>query len=330
MKRRDFLRSAAGLPAAAAFSLGDRAAAQPAAPPVSPPARSRVVHVQDHGARLESGAINEARIGAMLDRAMMRLTDTADPAAAWSALFSASDVVGIKVNCLAGPGLSSHPELVGKIVLGLRLAGVAPRNIHIWERSTQELARAGFKPDPAGIGGARIAGIDGRYDPEITFAGAVGGCFAPVVSRICTAHINVPVLKDHYLAGVGVGMKSFYGAIHNPNKYHENHCDPFVADLCAHPLIRDRLRLVICDALNGQYDGGPTRRPDRQWREDALMLSRDPVALDAEAWRLLDEQRVQAGLKTIAEDGREPRWLATAVRYGLGHADPERIEAIRI
>ena len=131
------------------------------------------------------------------------------------------------------------------------------------------------------------------------------------------------------MAGLGVGMKNFYGAIHNPNKYHENLCNPYVADVNASPLIRDRLRLIILDALNGQFDGGPTIRPHRMWEENALLVSRDPVALDRIAWDMIDAKRAAAGLKSLTEDGREPLWLATANSYGLGENDPARIEVIQ-
>ena len=41
------------------------------------------------------------------------------------------------------------------------------------------------------------------------------------------------VVKDHDLAGVSAGLKNWYGVIHNPNKYHDSCCDPYVADVVA-------------------------------------------------------------------------------------------------
>jgi len=176
------------------------------------------------------------------------------------------------------------------VIRGLRLAGVPDGQIYVWERSTRELRKAGFAPRDS-AGAVHYVGLDGHYDENLTLSGEVGSRFAPLVSRVCTAHINLPVLKDHLVAGLGVGMKNMYGVIHNPNKYHDNHCDPFVADLCACPLVRDRFRLVLCDALNGQYDGGPTLVPFRLWKKNALLASRGPVALDAVAWQILGARR---------------------------------------
>ena len=68
------------------------------------------------------------------------------------------------------------------------------------------------------------------------------------------------VVKDHDLSGVSAGMKNWYGAIHNPNKYHSNGCDPFIVDVARHPFIRDKLRLTVLDGVVAQCHGGPAYR----------------------------------------------------------------------
>jgi uncharacterized protein (DUF362 family) len=113
-------------------------------------------------------------------------------------------------------------------------------------------------------------------------------------------------------------MKNMYGAIHNPNRYHDDNCDPFVADVGAHPFVRDKLRLVIADALVAQYDGGPARVQTYQWRPGTVIASRDPVAVDRVAQRIIEEQRAAHGLPTLAEAKRPPRWLESAFARGLG------------
>ena len=67
-----------------------------------------------------------------------------------------------------------------------------------------------------------------------------------------TALINVGVLKDHNLSGVSVGLKNWYGAIHNPNKHHEDSCTPYIPLLAAFSLIRKKLRLTIIDGSVAQ------------------------------------------------------------------------------
>jgi uncharacterized protein (DUF362 family) len=245
---------------------------------------------------------------------------------AWQALFRSDDTVGIKVNCIAGRGLSSTPEVVQGVVEGLRLAGVKDGNIIIWDRTDRELQRAGFSVSKRG--GVLCFGTDAlqtAYEPEPEIIGSVGSCFSRIVSRLCTAIVNVPVLKDHDFAGVSIGLKNFYGAIHNPNKYHENHCDPYVADLNTHPYIRGKLRLTVCDALDAQFQGGPALAPRWRWPAGTLLVSRDPVALDAVGTSLIEAQRREHGLPSLKEDKREPKYIATAESRGLGVG---RLEAI--
>jgi len=269
----------------------------------------------------------------LLDSALMKLLGADSPAQAWGSLFKPRDVVGIKVNCLAGPQLSSHPGLVDAIVDGLRRAGVSPSNIYVWDRLTRELAEVGFRVRK-GRGSVRCFGTDdlprGGYESEPFVFRSVASRFSQFVSRLCTALVNVPVLKDHDIAGVSIGMKNFLGAVGNPNKYHDNHCNPYIADLSAHPLIRNKLRLIVCDAGRVQYDGGPSFKPGGAWEFRGLLLARDPVALDAVGLRLIEEKRAGEGKRPLAEVGRPPEYIASAAKLALGVADPSRIDLVEL
>ncbi|HUT78091.1 MAG TPA: DUF362 domain-containing protein, partial [Polyangia bacterium] len=278
----------------------------------------RVARRSDPGVFVSAGH-DQARVDELVQRAVADLVGVGDPAEAFRALFDPKDIVAIKVNCLAGPGLSSSPSVVHALVSGLRGIGIAHRGIWIFERTTAELKRAGFEPNRYSDNRPRCAGNDELgFERDLSFSGAVGSSFANVVARQATALINVPVLKDHDLSGVGCGMKNLYGLIHNPNRYHDNNCDPFIADIAAHPYVRDKLRLVLADALTAQYHGGPARSPAHQWKPAAVLAADDPVALDRLAWELIEEQRSAHGLPTLAESRRPPRWLETAGARGLG------------
>jgi uncharacterized protein (DUF362 family) len=235
------------------------------------------------------------------------------------------------VNCLAGYGLSSHPELVAAIVDGLVSAGISREKIIVWDRAERELAAAGFKS--ASVNGARVVATDSRgvgYERDIEFSGEIGSCFSRILSQMCTAIINVPVLKDHDLSGVSLGMKNFYGAIHNPNKYHDNNCNPYIADLCAHPLVAKKLRLTICDGLKGQYHGGPAFRPQWSWPAATLVVGTDPVAADRIGWDIIKQKRQEMGMSPLKEGGRAPDYIETASRRGLGVSQIEKISRINV
>jgi uncharacterized protein (DUF362 family) len=285
----------------------------------------RVVSRSDPAVFATDG-LDAARVKDRVDRAVAGLVDVNDPREAYRALFSPDDVVAIKVNCLAGPGMSSSPAVVDALVAGLASIGVPFTSIWIFERTTAELARAGFTPNVDSELRPRCLGNDeGGFTDALSSSGAVGSLWSRVLAKRATALVNVPVLKDHDLAGVGCAMKNMYGAIHNPNRYHDNNCDPFVADVGAHPFVRDKLRLVLADALTAQYDGGPARVPSSQWRPGTVLASRDPVAIDRIAQKLIEVERAAHGLSSLAEARRPPRWLASAAERGLGEHELAKI-----
>ncbi len=263
-----------------------------------------------------------------LEKALVGATDAASVAAAIGALFKPKDTVGIKLNCLAGRGMSPRPELVEALVTLLGHAGLARDRIIVFERSARELRRAGFTPGERDT--YRCVAIDNDYDAVPSTSGSIGSCFARLVSTTCTALISFGVVKDHDLAGVSAGAKNWYGIIHNPNKYHDGNCDPYLADLLSHPLVRDKVRLTILDGVTAQCHGGPAYRPDATWALGLVAASTDLLAADAWAWQVIDGERARRGLPSLADAGRPPRWLATAQQYGLGTGNPAQLEIVRV
>jgi hypothetical protein len=221
-----------------------------------------------------------------------------------AALFSPRDVVGIKVSCLAGKNLSPRVELVEALVNLIAETGVDRRNIVVFERSNRELQRAGFE--------IRESGPPYR-----------------MVSTTCSALVSFGVVKDHDLSGVSAGMKNWYGVIHNPNKYHDNGCDPYIADVARHPYIRNKLRLTVLDGVIAQCHGGPAYRQGGIFKLGMVAASTDPVAADLWAWREIESERARRGMPTLEAAGRPVRFLATAAKAGLGVDDPERLSLVR-
>ena len=246
-----------------------------------------------------------------------------------ASLFAPSDTVGIKVNCLAGKALSPRVELVDALVDLLAGAGVDRRKIIVFERSSRELEKAGFTIHRRGPP-YRCIGTDNDYERLPSTSGAIGSCFARIVSTECTALVSFGVVKDHDLAGVSAGMKNWYGVIHNPNKYHQNGCDPYIADVARHPFIRDKLRLTVLDGVIAQYHGGPAYRPGATFELGLVAASTDPVAADLWAWQMIEAERKRRGMPTLEEAGRPVRFLATAAEEGLGVDDPDRLKVVSV
>jgi uncharacterized protein (DUF362 family) len=247
----------------------------------------------------------------------------------WAALFRPDDRVAIKLNCLAGPGLSPRRDLVEGLVAGIRSAGVPAGSIVLFDRSSGELERAGF-PIQRDENDVRCFGTDalkgGGYDPGIREHRSIGSLFSRILTDHATVLVNVGVCKDHDLSGVSAGCKNLYGLIHNPNRYHAGRCDPFLADLLGHPVVRPKLRLTVIDAITAQCQGGPARVPTYTFQPNRVLLSLDPVAVDRIAWEMIEQERSRRGMPSLAEDGREPTWIATAARLGLGEAERSRID----
>ena len=325
--RRDFLGAVGAAAAGAALPLRPLIAGALGAAGGS---GARVVIARDDA--LTRGRVDEHRdlLGKLLDAAMQKLTG-APEAAAWGKLFGPQDQVGIKVNTL---GLSTQPAVVDAIVAGLRQAGVPAENIVIWDRFDVELEQARFKLNKSSEGvqcrGTDAERIGRGYQRTVESSGQIGSCFSRIAAEQVNVLISVPVLKDHNLAGVSLGMKNFFGAIHNPNKYHDHNCDPYVPDVVAHRFIKPKWRLTVCDGTRAQYNAGPGKHPGFAWAFGGLIVSDDFVAADAVGADLLDGERRAKGMQTLAEEGRPAKHVATAGARGFGVADLGRIERIEV
>jgi uncharacterized protein (DUF362 family) len=250
----------------------------------------------------------------------------------WADFLRRDGRVAVKVNTLAGPQLSTHPSLVDAIVEGLLSAGVKGANIIVFDRSSRELEKAGFSVGRASSG-VRCIGTDAEdfgYGENLIASGSTASLWSRILTDFATAIINVPVLKDHDLSGVSLGMKNFFGAIHNPNKYHDNGCDPYIAEVCSNPLVRQKLRMVVIDGLRAQLDGGPAYRQGGAYPYAGIIMGSDPVAVDAVGWAEIEAWRAKLGHKSLKEAGREPRHILTAEKMGLGTARMDDITVVRL
>jgi hypothetical protein len=113
--------------------------------------------VRHPGAVSADNVIDEAAVAAMMDRGMRELTGADHPVEAWRTFFEPGDVVGIKVNPVgrrplpgeegrvAGAvGAISSPEVLLRVVAGLKSAGVRPQDIIVFERYADEFEAAGY------------------------------------------------------------------------------------------------------------------------------------------------------------------------------------------
>ncbi|MFQ6110313.1 MAG: hypothetical protein ACE5L7_12250, partial [Candidatus Aminicenantales bacterium] len=54
----------------------------------------------------------------------------------------------------------------------------------------------------------------------------------------------------------------------------------------------------------------------------------DPVAVDSVGWKIIEDLRARKGLPSLKEEDREPAYLKTAQKMGLGIAEWEKIQVL--
>jgi uncharacterized protein (DUF362 family) len=297
-------------------------------PRFASPEKSKVVIARDPLLRGPGSGLDSDRLLKMLDRSLQSVYGTDTPLAAWKKVVRPGEVVGLKVNGLSGVGMTTSVLLVESICERLREAAIPPENIVIWDRLNTDLESAGFRINSRQDRIRTIGNDTLGYEDELAVFGAVGSRLAKTLTQVCDAVINLPVLKDHGIAGVTIALKNMFGAIHNPNKYHINAGDPYVADVNMLPPIRQKVRLHICDATTAQYEGGPSFKPQWTWPFNGLIVSSDPVALDSVGWQILERKRNEKGMESLRALGRAPNYIATAAdpEHRLGTTEPDRIQ----
>lgn len=269
---------------------------------------------------------NPQRIEQLLTATLQVLFDTQDPRQGLREMFNPNEKIAIKVNCLSGRSMSTHTQLAWGMVELLKKIGISEDNITIWDRSDIDLTRGGYQLNSGK--GVKVYGVDfSGYSRELLIHRSIGSFIAKIVQQ-CDKIINLPVLKDHGIVGVTLSLKNFFGAIHNPFKYHNNNGDPYVADLYSYPLIRDKTVLTIIDGIAGQYEGGPPPQPQWQWNFGGLLAGIDPVALDRIGLDIIESLRAEKGIPSLSEASRYPYYLTTAEELGLGNFQRANIDLI--
>lgn len=326
--------------------------------------RGRVVAVH-HPACIVSGQYQEDPVRRMIDRGMLELTGAPDLASAWRLFFEPGDVVGIKVNPVGMPHVISSPYVLRRIIDGLRLAGLKPADIVVYDRYHDQFFKAGFDkwlPDGVRISWAAKDyddiqhAIEG-YDPDhymdmpLTLPGydvnnltARRSHAARFITREVNKLINLCVLKDHQSAGVTLALKNLsHGLVNNVSRSHSsptlNVCGAFIPAVVSMPVIRNKTVLHILDGVKGLYHGGPAARPQFVWEHKTIYFATDPVALDRIGWNAIDAQRVSVGMKPLAEArpdqftrflNRQTEHIEIAGAMGLGEWDEKKIDLRRI
>ncbi|UCE21486.1 MAG: DUF362 domain-containing protein [Candidatus Aminicenantes bacterium] len=295
-------------------------------------ALSKVVIVKGKGALSQDNTIDQKKLSLMYSKGFELLFSSKNSQESLRHIFKSSDNVGIKINTIGGKRISTRPEVSHSLANLLAGSGIPENNLIIWDRTNRELREVGYRLN-ANRNGLKVHGTDTQvnwagYNYDLVSHLNIGSRFTKIQSNFSTASISLAILKDHGMAGVTAGMKNYFGAIHNPNKYHDTNCDPFVAELFETEPIKEKHKLTILDCLIVQYHRGPSYHARWAKKYEALIFGLDPVATDFIGWQVIEKLRAENGLPPLKEENREPKYLKTAEKMGLGKADSNDIKVI--
>jgi hypothetical protein len=364
MDRRSFLSCAAvsSLPLGAAVTgIPDYKLVTKYKPAGSPmpgifPGRVASVHCE-RSIDSASEKVDKAAVAEMVAAGMKSLTGAPDARAAWASMFTAADVVGIKINASGAPGICSTPEVVGEIAANLVAVGVKAENIWVYERFKDQVNTV---PYPAHLPtAAHVVTADSHlgYDPftyvDVSFFGEddTRSNLVRLVSDTLTKIINVPNMKDHSASGVTGCLKNIaygnFGNVARSHQYSDTHTLSFIGTLAASEPLRSRTVLHINDGLRGVWHAGPFS-PSKQFRfyPKQMLFSTDPVASDRILLDIIEAKRAaekaisvwNRSPETLAKPrefasnpnlnrfNREPGHIEYAAKLGLGVYDKSRID----
>ena len=290
------------------------------APATNAPA-ARVVTIYDPQA-VDAFVPRAEVVRAMVERGITNLTHKRRVREAWLSLVSTQDVVGIKVYSSPGANSGTRPAVAGAVVEGLLSAGLAAKQIVIWDKQTTDLRLAGYF-DLGERYGVRVVGsAQAGYDLTNYYDSAIIGnlvwgdvefgrkgfgigrrsFLSKLVSQGVTKIINISPLLNHNLAGVSGNLYSLaIGSIDNSVRFESDagRLATAVPEIYALPALSDHVVLSIVDALVCQYEGGDYGMLHYSTILNELRFSRDPVALDVLSIEELDHQRDLARMTNL-------------------------------
>lgn len=292
----------------------------------------------------ENDQLNEDAVSELMDQAMMKLTGRSSAKEAWRDIVLPDDIVGIKINPLAGPELSTHSIIVDKIVEGLYSAGVLRKQIIIWDRFEAHLLNAGY-PIQQDEGDVRTFASDTEgigYDDEVFYESEKDSVarrenestlsrYSRIVTQQVDVLINVPVLKHHAMAGVSGCLKNLaFGSVDNTRRFHGKplYCNPAIGEILEHKVLKEKLVLNIVDGLVASFDKGPTYHAESTWKYGSLFISADPVILDVLVLQTVNQKREEMELDSVSKLSNH---ITTASKLGIGtntldQADLQKVE----
>jgi uncharacterized protein (DUF362 family) len=328
MNRREFVKTAAAGAAGLAL-LGLPSGKTHAVEKY--PHWGEVVIIRDENAT-QGPDVNFKVVQSMLDEAIQAFTK----GGGWPSLipsYKTGETVGIKVNCQI-PLISTQWKVVGAVIRGLVGMGIPQKNIVIWDADSESMKYTTMGWVRGVFREIRLTTTDKLKDPfDPSKSMDIMGNHT-CLSRLLTEAdhlINVPVLKNHFEAGITFALKNHLGSagedikdrqkiFHLPqeegNWWHKNMGrgrpkGEAIALINTAPDIKNKTRLIVGDALFGVCTMGPVAPPEFAY--NGLIVGTDPVATDHQARLIIENERKKRNLPLVPSTQ-----IDHAIKLGLG------------
>lgn len=308
--RRDFIKTGLALGASLPLVNLEKlfAASPPAVPTGALPAASAT-------AKSILVAVRDGERAAMLDKAMAAI-------GGMEAFVKKGQSVVVKPNAAFDlppeRGANTHPELVRRVVqmcfaAGAKSVSIFDNTLDQWQRA---YAGSGLEQVAKDTGARLVNGKDETLYRQVEIPNGKKLQAAKVHSLVLDSDvfINVPVLKHHEGARMTACMKNLMGVVWSRGFYHRNDLHQCIADF----LTLKKPALNILDAYQPMVQNGPRGLSANDLVVmRTLLVSSDPVAVDAAAAKLLNHQP------------SDIRHIAIAAEMKLGTMDLDQVDIRR-
>ena len=147
----------------------------------------------------------------------------------------------------------------------------------------------------------------------------------------CTALINARPLRTHHWSGIGGCLKNYIMFVRFPFRYHSNACAD-LGHIWTLPIVKGKTRLNVLVVLRPLFHGRGPHHYDPQyvWDYKGLLISSDPVALDAVGVQLLSAKRRDYFGEDPPFPKRTHHVTYADVKHHVGVSDLGRIDLVRV
>jgi hypothetical protein len=316
-----------------------------ATPTSTPGLGPKVVHVHapaatswDFSTGWYGDYVNQSVVNNMMAEGLKQLTDQSTVVAAWQTLlpsYAPEKTIAIKVNFNNSGGsctdndniIDGLIEPVNALIWGMKEMGIQEEDIWVYDavrRLPDRFCSRCLYPnvrflDKVCAERATFSSSDPNAEVSFGHSSLTARRITDAVIN-ATYLINMPIIKDHGIAGVTLGFKNHFGTIDqivrsgddnlhcyiDPADSHYNSSYNPLLDIYLNPHIQDKTVLIVGDGLYGAL-GNCNVIPSRwsTFENDApcsLFLAVDPVAVDCVMLDILDAEPASHPKRNGADD----------------------------